>query len=45
MTSGPIITANREASSGNKWTVPVGAGVGKLFKLGKLPISTCGTVA
>ena len=40
VTSGPIITANWEASSGNKWTVPVGAGVGRLFKLGKLPINT-----
>jgi hypothetical protein len=40
LTSGPIITANWEASRGNKWTVPVGAGVGKLFKLGKLPINT-----
>ena len=40
VTSGPIVTANWEASSGNKWTVPVGAGVGKLFKLGKLPINT-----
>jgi hypothetical protein len=37
---GPIITADWEASSGNKWTVPVGAGMGKLFKLGKLPINT-----
>ncbi len=40
LTSAPIITANWEASSGNKWTVPVGAGVGKLFKLGKLPVNT-----
>lgn len=40
VTSGPIITANWEASSGNKWTVPVGAGAGRLFKLGKLPINT-----
>jgi len=29
-----------EAESGQKWTVPVGAGVRKLFKLGKLPINT-----
>jgi hypothetical protein len=40
LTSSPIITANWEADSGNKWTVPVGGGVGKLFKLGKLPINT-----
>jgi hypothetical protein len=40
LTSAPIMTANWEADSGDKWTVPVGAGVGKLFKLGKLPINT-----
>ena len=40
LVSAPIITANWEASSGDKWTVPVGGGVGKLFKLDKLPINT-----
>lgn len=40
ITSAPIMTANWEADSGQKWTVPVGAGVGKLFRLGKLPINT-----
>jgi len=39
-TTAPIITANWEADSGNQWTVPVGGGVGKLFKLGKLPVNT-----
>jgi len=34
----PIITANWEAESGEAWTVPVGGGVGKLFRIGKLPI-------
>ena len=29
-----IITANWEADSSNRWTVPVGGGVGKLFKIG-----------
>ena len=38
--SNPIITANWKNDSGHKWTVPVGGGVGKLFKLGKLPINT-----
>jgi hypothetical protein len=37
LSSVPIITADWEASSGNQWTVPVGGGVGKLFKL---PINT-----
>ena len=36
----PIITANWEATHGNQWTVPVGGGVGKLFKLGPLPVNT-----
>ena len=40
LTSAPIMTANWKADSGDKWTVPVGAGVGKLFKVGKLPINT-----
>src|SRR5262249_24604265 len=39
VTSSPIITANWNASSGNKWTVPFGAGFGKLIKLGKLPLN------
>ena len=39
-TSAPIITANWEASSGNKWTVPFGGGAGKVFKIGKQPINT-----
>ncbi len=39
---GPIITANWEATSGNKWTVPVGGGFDKLFKLGNQPVK--GTV-
>ena len=30
-----IITANWEASSSNRWTVPLGGGVGKLFTVGK----------
>ena len=51
LTSAPILTANWEANSGNQWTVPVGMGAGRLFRLrdllgagignlGKLPINT-----
>jgi hypothetical protein len=40
LVSAPIITANWEASSGDTWTVPLGGGAGKLFKLDKLPINT-----
>jgi hypothetical protein len=39
LTSAPIMTANWEASSGNKWTVPVGGGVGKIFLIGKQPFN------
>ena len=39
LTSAPIITANWEGSSGNKWTIPFGGGVGKIFKIGKRPVN------
>jgi len=39
LTSSPIITANWNAASGQKWVVPFGAGFGKLFVLAKLPIN------
>ncbi len=38
LTSVPIMTANWEAKSGQQWTVPVGGGVGRLFKLAGQPI-------
>ncbi|MBL0354128.1 MAG: neuromedin U [Dechloromonas sp.] len=40
LTSAPIITANWKAESSQRWTVPVGGGVGKIFHLGKLPVNT-----
>ena len=39
LTSAPIITANWEANSNNRWTVPFGGGVGKIIKIGKLPVN------
>jgi hypothetical protein len=36
----PIITANWDAPSDQRWTVPLGMGVGKIFHLGKLPVTT-----
>jgi hypothetical protein len=39
LTSSPVITANWEASSGNKWTVPIGGGAGKIFRIGKPPLN------
>ena len=35
----PIITANWEADKDQRWTVPIGAGVGKIFRIGKQPIN------
>ena len=35
----PIITANWEADSDHRWTVPLGGGVGKIFRIGKQPIN------
>jgi hypothetical protein len=37
--SSPIITANWEAPSGNKWAFPIGAGIGKIFKIGEQPMN------
>lgn len=39
LTSSPVITANWLAASGQQWTVPVGGGVGRIFKLGDQPVS------
>ena len=40
ITSTPILTVNWQARGTLQWTVPMGAGVGKLFKIGKLPVNT-----
>jgi hypothetical protein len=40
LTSAPILTVNWNADSGDRWTVPLGGGVGKIFHLGKLPVNT-----
>jgi hypothetical protein len=39
LTSSPIITANWEAPSGEKWTIPVGGGFGRIFRIGKQPMN------
>ena len=40
LTTAPTITANWEADdSGDKWTVPFGGGVGRVFKIGKQPLN------
>ncbi len=39
-TTAPIITANWEAESGQKWTIPIGGGIGKVFRIGKQPVNS-----
>jgi hypothetical protein len=43
LTSSPVITADWEAASDDRWTVPLGAGVGKIVRLGKLPVNVQGS--
>jgi hypothetical protein len=38
LVSSPIITSNWEVSN-NRWTVPVGGGVGRIVHFGKLPVN------
>lgn len=40
LTSAPIMTVDWKADGGDRWTVPIGGGVGKIFHLGKLPVNT-----
>jgi hypothetical protein len=39
LTTSPIITANWEAEGDNRWTVPIGGGVGKIFRIGSQPLN------
>ena len=39
LTSAPILTANWQAEGNDVWTIPFGAGVGRVFTLGKLPLN------
>lgn len=39
LVSGPIITANWNAPSSDRWVVPFGGGAGKIVKIGKLPVN------
>jgi len=40
LTSSPIMSVNWKADVSQRWTVPVGGGVGKIFHLGRLPVNT-----
>jgi hypothetical protein len=39
LSSVPVITANWEADSSDRWTVPLGGGIGKVLKIGKQPVN------
>jgi opacity protein-like surface antigen len=39
LTTAPIITANWLATPGQKWTVPLGGGFGRVFKIGDQPVN------
>lgn len=39
LTTSPVITANWKADSSERWTVPVGGGIGHIFHAGKMPIN------
>lgn len=39
LTTAPVITANWEADGDNRWTVPLGGGVGRLFEIGHQPVN------
>jgi hypothetical protein len=40
LTSQPVFTANWNAASGEEWTVPIGGGIGRIYKIGKQPVNT-----
>lgn len=39
LSSSPIVTADWQAAGRNQWTVPIGGGGGKVFRMGKLPLN------
>jgi hypothetical protein len=40
LVSAPVITSNWKADSDQRWTVPLGGGVGRVFPIGRQPINT-----
>lgn len=39
LVSSPVMTANWEADSNNRWMIPMGGGFGKIFRIGKQPMN------
>jgi len=43
LTWNPTLTANWKATSGGRWVVPIGGGVGRIMKLGAQPVNLTAT--
>jgi hypothetical protein len=39
LTTSPVVAANWEARPEDRWTVPVGGGFGRVFKIGHQPVN------
>lgn len=39
LTSAPVVTANWQAGHADRWTIPVGGGFGRVFKIDKQPVN------
>jgi hypothetical protein len=39
LTTSPVLTVDWKADSSQRWTVPLGGGIGKIFHFGKLPVN------
>jgi hypothetical protein len=39
LASAPVITANWEADSDDRWVIPIGGGGGKIFRIGSQPVN------
>ena len=39
LSSSPLITTNWQPDSDNTWTVPLGGGIGRIFRIGKRPVN------
>jgi hypothetical protein len=39
LTSSPILTADWTAENGRGWTIPIGGGIGRIFRIGTQPFN------
>jgi hypothetical protein len=44
LTTSPVLTANWEATKGNRWVVPLGGGAGRVFRLGFQPVNVSAAI-